>query len=259
MVFARDALSRAMREIARDPERHRRADELLRERARPGAVAPGRSCATSGPTRGPLFAFQTFDYLRAFFNNRIAVVADELHALRGRRVPGLAARPRSRSSAAGRATSRARTSSSRSACTRSCASASAAYRIACLPDCVGVTEGPDSVRKLVSQRERWQRVILETVLGEPPHVVQPALRDRRARSACRSTSSRRSSRPSFEVLAIATLVVGGAAGPDRLVGVRPRSRCDHVREQRAHDRCAADARPRGAGLPACAASSGSSR
>ena len=38
------------------------------------------------------------------------------------------------------------------------------YHIACLPDSVGVTEGPDDVRKLVSQRERWQRVINETVV-----------------------------------------------------------------------------------------------
>ena len=38
------------------------------------------------------------------------------------------------------------------------------YHIACLPDSVGVTEGPDDVRKLVSQRERWQRVINETVI-----------------------------------------------------------------------------------------------
>ncbi len=37
------------------------------------------------------------------------------------------------------------------------------YRIHCLPDSIGVTEGPDSVAKLVSQRERWQRVINETV------------------------------------------------------------------------------------------------
>jgi cellulose synthase/poly-beta-1,6-N-acetylglucosamine synthase-like glycosyltransferase len=37
------------------------------------------------------------------------------------------------------------------------------YRIHCLPDNVGITEGPDSVGKLVSQRERWQRVINETV------------------------------------------------------------------------------------------------
>ena len=38
------------------------------------------------------------------------------------------------------------------------------YEIRCLPDSVGVTEGPDDVSKLVSQRERWQRVINETVV-----------------------------------------------------------------------------------------------
>jgi poly-beta-1,6-N-acetyl-D-glucosamine synthase len=38
-----------------------------------------------------------------------------------------------------------------------------AYQIVSLPDTVGVTEGPDSVHKLIAQRERWQRVILETV------------------------------------------------------------------------------------------------
>ena len=38
------------------------------------------------------------------------------------------------------------------------------YEIRCLPDSVAVTEGPDDVTKLVSQRERWQRVIDETVI-----------------------------------------------------------------------------------------------
>ena len=38
------------------------------------------------------------------------------------------------------------------------------YVIHCLPDTVGVTEGPVAVRSLVSQRERWQRVINETVV-----------------------------------------------------------------------------------------------
>jgi cellulose synthase/poly-beta-1,6-N-acetylglucosamine synthase-like glycosyltransferase len=37
------------------------------------------------------------------------------------------------------------------------------YRIVSLADPVGVTEGPDTVRRLVSQRARWQRVIVETV------------------------------------------------------------------------------------------------
>jgi cellulose synthase/poly-beta-1,6-N-acetylglucosamine synthase-like glycosyltransferase len=37
------------------------------------------------------------------------------------------------------------------------------YRILCLTDNVATTEGPDTAGKLVSQRERWQRVIDETV------------------------------------------------------------------------------------------------
>jgi cellulose synthase/poly-beta-1,6-N-acetylglucosamine synthase-like glycosyltransferase len=37
------------------------------------------------------------------------------------------------------------------------------YRIVALPDRVGLTEGPDSIGSLVSQRARWQRVIMETV------------------------------------------------------------------------------------------------
>jgi poly-beta-1,6-N-acetyl-D-glucosamine synthase len=38
------------------------------------------------------------------------------------------------------------------------------YEIRCLPDSVGVTESPGDVGKLISQRERWQRVINETVM-----------------------------------------------------------------------------------------------
>ena len=39
------------------------------------------------------------------------------------------------------------------------------YEIVSLADTVGVTEGPDTLRKLIAQRERWQRVILETVVA----------------------------------------------------------------------------------------------
>lgn len=39
------------------------------------------------------------------------------------------------------------------------------YEIVALADTVGVTEGPDTVRTLIAQRERWQRVILETVFA----------------------------------------------------------------------------------------------
>ncbi|MEI8345553.1 MAG: glycosyltransferase [Candidatus Omnitrophota bacterium] len=37
------------------------------------------------------------------------------------------------------------------------------YRILSLPYCVGWTEGPGDVRSLVSQRERWQRVVNEVI------------------------------------------------------------------------------------------------
>ena len=39
------------------------------------------------------------------------------------------------------------------------------YEIVSLADTVGVTEGPDTLKKLIAQRERWQRVILETVIS----------------------------------------------------------------------------------------------
>jgi cellulose synthase/poly-beta-1,6-N-acetylglucosamine synthase-like glycosyltransferase len=38
------------------------------------------------------------------------------------------------------------------------------YRILSLAETVGVTEGPDRAAALIAQRERWQRVIMETVL-----------------------------------------------------------------------------------------------
>jgi cellulose synthase/poly-beta-1,6-N-acetylglucosamine synthase-like glycosyltransferase len=37
------------------------------------------------------------------------------------------------------------------------------YTILSLPDTVGIAEGPDRVSRLIAQRERWQRVIMETV------------------------------------------------------------------------------------------------
>jgi biofilm PGA synthesis N-glycosyltransferase PgaC len=85
------------------------------------------------------------------------------------------------------------------------------YEIRCLPDSVGVTEGPDDVAKLVSQRERWQRVINETVfhyrrmwfnrrygsvgmIGAPFYLLTEVLS------------------PAIEVLALASLAVAVALG-----------------------------------------------
>jgi biofilm PGA synthesis N-glycosyltransferase PgaC len=85
------------------------------------------------------------------------------------------------------------------------------YRVLSLPDTVATTEGPAHLTALVSQRARWQRVILETVwhyrrmflnpkyktvglLGMPFYVVTEALA------------------PLFELLATLTLVLAVASG-----------------------------------------------
>ena len=84
-------------------------------------------------------------------------------------------------------------------------------KVVALPDTVATTEGPTRIRSLVSQRARWQRVILETVwhyrhmllnprygnvglLGMPFYLVTECVA------------------PLFELLAIVTLVAAVAVG-----------------------------------------------
>src|SRR5262249_30498831 len=50
------------------------------------------------------------------------------------------------------------------------------YEILCLTDNVATTESPDTVRKLISQRERWQRVTDETVWHYRKMWFNPAYR-----------------------------------------------------------------------------------
>lgn len=85
------------------------------------------------------------------------------------------------------------------------------YRVHSLPDTVGVTEGPNTVARLTSQRARWQRVIMETVwhyrrmlcnprygtvglIGMPYYVLSEVMA------------------PIFQVLAIVTIPLAAAAG-----------------------------------------------
>jgi cellulose synthase/poly-beta-1,6-N-acetylglucosamine synthase-like glycosyltransferase len=160
-VFDPEALLKGMREIVQDPARILGVTSHLTI-----AEDPERSMAVSRGRRPvdrrPFMAFQHLDYLRAFFNNRLAwsrlgfmlcsVGAfqiwrrDVLEEVGGfsRRFTcediELTFRVHEKFLREGRD-----------------------YEIHCLPDNVGTTEGPDTVRKLVSQRERWQRVIAETV------------------------------------------------------------------------------------------------
>ena len=209
MVFTRDALSRAMREIARDPDVIVGLTSYF-ENARNPVQSLQDGVRYSGPDTRPLFAFQTFDYLRAFFNNRtpwarmnfMLCAAGAFQVWRRDLVEELGGWSAEFTCEDIEFTFRVH---------RVLRERGRRYRIACLPDCVGVTEGPDSVRNLVSQRERWQRVILETcwanrrmwfnprygtvgLLGVPFYLLSEIVA------------------PVFEVLAIGALVVGGVAG-----------------------------------------------
>ena len=160
-VFDPEALLKGMREIVEDPARIIGVTSHLTI-----AENPERSMAVPNGERpidrSPFMAYQHLDYLRAFFNNRLAwsrlgfmlcsVGAfqiwrrDVLEEVGGYSTGftcediELTFRVHERFLREGRD-----------------------YEIHCLPDNVGTTEGPDTVGKLVSQRERWQRVIDETV------------------------------------------------------------------------------------------------
>ena len=160
-VFDPAALLMGMRRVVEDPARIIGVTSHLtiaEDPARAMAAPKGRRPID----RRPFMAYQHLDYLRAFFNNRLAwsrlgfmlcaVGAfqiwrrDVLEEVGGysRRFTcediELTFRVHEKFLREGRE-----------------------YEIHCLPDNVGTTEGPDTVRKLVSQRERWQRVIDETV------------------------------------------------------------------------------------------------
>jgi len=160
-VFEREALLKGMRLVVGDPARIIGVTSHLAIAQDPGqimAVPAGKRRVD----RRPFIAYQHLDYLRAFFNNRLAwsnlgfmlcsVGAfqiwrrDVLEEVGGYSRAftcediELTFRVHERFLREGRD-----------------------YEIHCLPDTVGTTEGPDTVRKLISQRERWQRVIAETV------------------------------------------------------------------------------------------------
>jgi poly-beta-1,6-N-acetyl-D-glucosamine synthase len=85
------------------------------------------------------------------------------------------------------------------------------YEIRCLPDSVGVTESPGDIGRLVSQRERWQRVINETVL----HYRRMWFRRRYGSVGMVGTPFYLLTEvisPAIEVLALASLVVAVVLG-----------------------------------------------
>ena len=160
-VFDREALLKGMRLVVQDPARIIGVTSHLAIAGDPGqvmAVPPGRRSID----RRPLLAYQHLDYLRAFFNNRLAwsrlgfmlCSVGAFQIWRRDVLEEVGGYSREFTCEDIELTFRVHEWFLREG---------RDYEIHCLPDNVGTTEGPDTVRKLVSQRERWQRVIAETV------------------------------------------------------------------------------------------------
>jgi cellulose synthase/poly-beta-1,6-N-acetylglucosamine synthase-like glycosyltransferase len=209
-VFERDALQRAMRECAADPHEVLGVTSYIEIAVDPPEIAATPRGQRTISTRPLLVAFQTLDYLRAFYNNRIAwsrngfmlCAIGAFQLWRRDVVEEHGGWSRDYTCEDIELTFRLHERYLRNG---------TPYRIVCLPDPVGVTEGPATVRSLVSQRERWQRVTLETwwayrgmcfnrryrnvgMLGMPFYLLSEVLA------------------PFFEVLTVLILAVGISAG-----------------------------------------------
>ena len=161
-IFEADALLKAMRLVVEDPARVIGVASFL-------TVSEDAVRTMSEPVgsrrigRRPLMAFQQLDFMRAFFNNRLAwsrldfmlcapgafqVWRKDVLEEVGGYESGFSCEDIELTYRVHERMRRERRD----------------YKIICLGDNVATTEGPDTVRKLVSQRERWQRVIVETVV-----------------------------------------------------------------------------------------------
>jgi cellulose synthase/poly-beta-1,6-N-acetylglucosamine synthase-like glycosyltransferase len=112
--------------------------------------------------RRPFFAYQHLDFLRAFLTNRLAwsrlgfmlCASGGFHIWRRDLLEEIGGYSRGFTCEDIELTFRAHEHLHRHG---------RDYAVLSLPDNIGTTEAPDTVPKLVSQRERWQRVINETV------------------------------------------------------------------------------------------------
>ena len=159
-VCAEDALLRGMRLVVKDP------GEVLGVTAHLSITfEPERAAAERGRRsldRHLLSNFQHLDYVRSFFNNRLGwtrlnfmlCTVGAFHIWRRDVLQEVGGFSKEFTCEDIEMTFRVHEKYRREG---------RAYRILSLPDNVGVTEGPRRIRSLISQRERWQRVINETV------------------------------------------------------------------------------------------------
>ncbi len=206
-LLFRDALLRAMRPVLRDPTAVVGVTSHLAISSAPEEAVARRE--VRGDYR-PLLAFQQIDYLRAFMTNRLAwsrlnfmlCAVGAFQIWRRDVLEELGGFARHFSCEDIELTFRAHERYLREG---------REYKILSLPHTVGVTEGPDRMRSLIAQRERWQRVILETfwayrgMLGRPRYkAVGLAGMPFYLLSEVLA--------PVFEVLSILALAVGAATG-----------------------------------------------
>jgi poly-beta-1,6-N-acetyl-D-glucosamine synthase len=209
MIFERDSLLKGMRLVMQDPGRIVGVASQLSI-----ALDPELTMAEPRGKRRvdhrPLVAFQHLDFVRAFLNNRLAwsrlgfmlCASGGFHIWRRDVLEELGGYSLGFTCEDIELTFRAHERFLRD---------KSKYAVLSLPDSIGTTEGPDTVAKLVSQRERWQRVIDETVwhyrhmwfnpryktvglIGAPFYLLTEALA------------------PLFEILAIVSLVTAVVLG-----------------------------------------------
>ena len=167
-MYDRDALLRSMRLVLRDP-----ATVIGVTSQIVVAVNPERSLQSDGLARNELLQnFQHMEYLRAFLNDRLAwsrlgfmLCASGAFALYRRDVlEELGGFSRDFSCEDIELTFRIHESFLRQG---------RPYRILAMPDPVARTEGPNRISGLVSQRARWQRVMLETTWHYRKMILNP--------------------------------------------------------------------------------------
>lgn len=209
-ILAGDALLKATRVCIADPQRVIGVTSYVDVAADPERLldeAPGRRRVNARPL---LVAFQSLDFLRVFFGNRLGssrnrfmmCATGAFQLWRRDVVVEHGGWSRDFTCEDIELTFRLHESFRRR---------KLPYRIVCLPDRVAATEGPDTVERLVAQRERWHRVTLETwsryrrmclnprygrvgMLGMPLYLVTEVMA------------------PIFELLALAALTIGLAQG-----------------------------------------------
>ena len=176
-MYRPGALLLGMRLVMRDPARIIGVTSMIAISFRPEVLHNQESGARTLDRR-LLSNFQQLDYMRSFFNNRIAwsrlrfmmCVVGAFHIWRRDVLEEVGGFSRNFTCEDIEMTFRVHEKFLREG---------RPYEILCVPETVATTEGPARIRGLISQRARWQRVIIETLVHYQRMFREPALRSRR--------------------------------------------------------------------------------